>query len=174
MNLQPVTESVVRLILVFCLVFLSLPAQAILDEDYLMIKTYFAHQEKWPNKKPTMEAFAKLRLKANPDIFQCYTDQDQKITREYWATGFVPWSIGLAHEIRDGIMGGRRPQAAYLISANGIQYAYADGSHVTYRIGKGGVFSILASNKDYDPGDFGAIPEMPQPKSSASASAPTP
>lgn len=144
-----------------------LPAQAILDEDYLMVKTYFAHPQKWPNKKATMEAFAKLRIKAQPDIFQCYTNQDQKIKREYWATGAIPWGLKLAHEIRDGIMGGRRPQAVYPLASSGLLYVYADGSRVTYRISHGGVFSILANNKDYDPGDFGWIPPMPSPKASA-------
>ncbi len=150
-----------RVLIAFCLILTCLPAQAILDEDYLMIKTYFAHEDKWPNKKAVMKSFAALRLKARPDIFQCYTDQEQKIIREYWATGAVPWNLKMAHEIRDSIMGGRRPQAGYPTSAGGLLYVYADGSRVTYHISHGGVFSILANNKDYDPGDFGWIPAMP-------------
>lgn len=157
----------VRAFIALSLLFLvSLPAQAILDEDYLMIKTYFSHPKKWPDKKATMEAFARLRLKAKPSIFQCYEDSAQKIKREYWATGSVPWDLRLAHEIRNGIMGGRRPLAVYPLALSGLVYLYADGSRVVYRISHGGVFSILANNKDYDPGDFGHVPPMPLPQKS--------
>jgi hypothetical protein len=135
----------------------ALPAQAIMGEDYVMMKTYFQIPRKYPPEhEPKFKSFAELRKEMHPAYVNFYTDVEGKINKEYWCADGKPWTLTQANKIRDAIM--RSNSSGTSGNSLGIIFYYSDGARVTYRLIGTRVISILAVAKDYDPGDLGKMP----------------
>ena len=147
--------------LVYVLVTVT-PAQAILGEDIKILKSYFCA----PKGKPCgpvellgrMQRYAEARKLARPLSVSFYLDALGRVQREYWlASPQNMWEMKQANSIREAIMAGRNASGSVPKGLNGVMYLYADGSKVYYRLNRGLVFSILAVDKQFDPGYQGDL-----------------
>jgi len=135
------------------------PAQAILEEEQWMLKTYFRDPGLWPpEKRDPMERYAKARIDTQPQLVQLYPDDGGRVLREYWLASGDMWTAQQAHQIRDAIMNRRAPSFQQYLRMDTLIYVYPDRSQVTYRFVRGKVYSILAVSAEWEPGDFGAQP----------------
>lgn len=136
----------------------ALPSLAIIGEDAGLLKSYFNGPKGVPRqaleKRGQMERFAKVRIEARPQSVFFYPDKNGKVQREYWlAPPGDMWKLEQADKIRDAVMMGRSPISAQLENLRGMTFNYADGSHVYYRMVRGMVYSLLAVDKSFNPGE---------------------
>ncbi|PIQ23567.1 hypothetical protein COW36_13935 [bacterium (Candidatus Blackallbacteria) CG17_big_fil_post_rev_8_21_14_2_50_48_46] len=137
---------------------ISPAAQAIMGEDYLMLKTYYNHPQKYTKEhEARLLKYAKLRVEMHPAYVHLFANSQGKINKQYWSADGSPWNQTQADKIRDTIM--QRSPSGFSASTLGQTWFYSDGARVTYRMSGGRVFSILAVDKDFSPGDQGRFPE---------------
>lgn len=147
-----------------CLNLVPAPAQAMLGEDYNLMRNYFNGPKgiptRHPEKRALMENFAKVRRETRPQSLFFYPDAAGRVQREYWlAPPYSTWTMADADKIRNAVMVGRSPTGTIALGINGLMIRYSDGSLVYYRTMRGQVYSILAVDKSYDPGDLGIMPD---------------
>lgn len=150
-----------QLLLLFLLLPIT-PAQAILGEDYVMLKTYLNHPQRYPKEKEALiKRFAEALYTLRPAHMQIYTNQEGRINKELWTADGQFWTQEQAQKIRDAIML-RNPSSAQ-ISSFGITWFYSDGAQVIYRMTQGKVFSILALDKKARPENTALWPDWFKP-----------
>ncbi len=131
--------------------------------DYVMMKTYFNHRQTYPRElEARLKAFAKLRQDMHPAHVFLYTNSEGRINKQYWEADGDPWTLAQAHQIRDSLMTGTPGHQQH--SSLGMFWHYSDGARVIYRMSGSKVFSILALDKDFNPGDLGRFPDWFKPR----------
>lgn len=106
-----------------------------------------------------------MRKEARPQSLFMYTDAQGLIQRELWVAPMQGmWKPEQADKIRDAIMAGRSLNGSVPLGMMGRRFLYGDGSWVAYRTSKGLIYSILAVDKSFHPGDLGVLPKDMQPE----------
>ena len=142
---------------------LTAPAQALMGVDYVMMKTYFNHRQSYPRElEIRLKAFAKLRQDMHPAHVFLYTNSEGRINKQYWEADGQPWTLAQAEQIRDHVIASTPSQQQR--NGLGLVWHYSDGARVIYRMSGSKVFSILAVDKDFNPGDLGQFPDWFKPR----------
>lgn len=134
------------------------PALAILGEDYLMMRTYFHKPRRYDLvHEAKFKGFAELRKEMRPIQVHFFANAEGKISKEFWSADASPWTFEQANKIRDAIM--RRSHSNASGNSLGLTWYYSDGARVIYRVIGNRVISIMAVDKDFNPGDLGKMPQ---------------
>ena len=156
-------KLVVSVICLFSLSSFHSPCSAILGENVTLMKTYFngpkgkdnkAQPTRSFEKKPMMERVALIRKQMQPQSVSYFANPGGRILRELWlASPASMWTFEEAQKIQAVIMSGRSSTGAMPVGKHGYTFYYADGSFVYYKVSKDKIFSILAVDKEFDPGE---------------------
>lgn len=154
------SKSLILALIVLGAVGFQCPVSAMLNEDYVMLRSFYANPGLWPiEKHEWVKGFAKVRKELRPQMLQFYPDAAGQIQREYWQADSTMWTVAQANRIRNAIMKNSNAVSSQNTGFRAYEFVYADGARVFYRMARGKVFSILAVRKDFDPGDFGVKPD---------------
>ena len=144
----------------------AMPVHALMGEDYALFSAHHQLGAKARQAIPIekIKRFTKVRKTTRPNFIRYYTNDQGRINKEYWEADMDLWSFKEAHAIRNLIMSGFDTLKGQTVDDLKVVYYYSKGSKVIYKRAKGGVFSILAYDKDYDPGNLGRTPGWFSPK----------
>ena len=155
-------SSVIYSLLLACLlnIYAAPSAMALLGEDYNMVTGYYLMPSRWPPEvEARIERFAKAQREFRPQVMQLFKNDANQINKQVWVAQMGAWSFADSNTIRNAIMQNRSSTGAYR-QKNLWVFAYADGSRVYYQFDPLNyrVHTIWAVDKDYAPGDQGAMP----------------